>query len=49
MSGGPLKADVVQHPRRIGSTAIEMIARHLAGEEVPAVVPIEVGLWKKGS
>lgn len=48
-SGGPLKADVVQYPRRIGSTAIDMIARHLAGEEVPAVVPIEVGLWRKGS
>jgi len=48
-SGGPLKADVVQYPHRIGRTAIEMIARHLAGETVPAVVPIEVGLWTKGS
>jgi ribose transport system substrate-binding protein len=48
-SGGPLKADVVQYPRRIGRTAIEMIARHLDGEEVPALVPIEVGLWTKGS
>jgi len=48
-SGGPLKADVVQYPRRIGRTAIEMIARHLAGEKVPAIVPIEVGLWTKGS
>ena len=47
--GGPLKADVVQYPRRIGRTAIEMIARHLKGEQVPAVAPIEVGLWKKGS
>jgi ribose transport system substrate-binding protein len=48
-SGGPLKADVVQYPHRIGKTAIEMIARHLAGEEVPAIVPIDVGLWTKGS
>jgi ribose transport system substrate-binding protein len=48
-SGGPLKADVVQYPKRIGKTAIEMIAKHLRGEQVPAVVPIEVGLWKKGS
>lgn len=48
-SGGPLKADVVQYPRRIGRTAIEMIARHLEGEQVPALVPIEVGLWQKGS
>jgi ribose transport system substrate-binding protein len=46
-SGGPLKADVVQYPDRIGRTAIEMIARHLAGETVPRVVPIEVGLWKE--
>jgi ribose transport system substrate-binding protein len=49
LSGGPLKADVVQNPVLIGRTAIEMIARHLKGEEVPEVVPIEVGLWKKGS
>jgi ribose transport system substrate-binding protein len=48
-SGGPLKADVVQNPRQIGVTSIEMIARHLAGEQVPAVVPIDVGLWTKGS
>ena len=48
-SGGPLKADVVQNPRQIGATAIAMIARHLAGEPVPAVVPIDVGLWTKGS
>jgi len=49
MSGGPLKADVVQNPALIGRTAIEMIARHLQGEEVPELVPIEVGLWRKGS
>ena len=43
-SGGPLKADVIQHPRRIGETAIDMIARHLAGETVPARVDVEVGI-----
>ena len=48
-SGGPLKADVVQYPERIGRTAIEMIARHLKGEQVPSLVPIEVGIWQKGS
>ena len=42
--GGPLKADVVQHPKQIGRTAIEMIARHLAGESVPAVVSVDVGI-----
>ncbi|MEX2662497.1 MAG: substrate-binding domain-containing protein [Vicinamibacterales bacterium] len=49
VSGGPLRADVVQNPALIGRTAIEMIARHLQGEEVPEIVPIEVGLWRKGS
>jgi ribose transport system substrate-binding protein len=43
-SGGPLKADVAQYPTKIGHTVIEMIARHLAGEKVPALVPIEVAL-----
>jgi ribose transport system substrate-binding protein len=42
--GGPLKADVVQYPRKIGKSAIEMIARHLAGEKVPALVSVEVGV-----
>jgi ribose transport system substrate-binding protein len=44
--GSALKADVVQHPTQMGRKAIEVIARHLAGEQVPAVVPIEVGLFK---
>jgi ribose transport system substrate-binding protein len=43
-AGGPLKADVIQHPREIGSKAAEMIARHLAGETVPAQVTVDVGL-----
>jgi ribose transport system substrate-binding protein len=43
-AGGPLKADVAQYPKKIGHTVIEMVARHLAGEKVPAVVPIEVAL-----
>jgi len=44
--GSPLKADVVQYPRRIGATTVDMIAKFLAGEQVPALVPIEVGIWK---
>ncbi len=44
--GSPLKADVVQYPKQMGKKAIEIIARHLAGEQVPAVVPIEVGLFR---
>lgn len=44
--GSALKADVVQHPKDMGRKAVEIIARHLKGETVPAVVPIEVGLFK---
>jgi ribose transport system substrate-binding protein len=42
-TGGPLKADVVQYPKKIGRTAIEMIAKHLKGESVPPLVAVEVG------
>ncbi len=44
--GSALKADVVQHAKDMGRKAVEIIARHLKGEAVPAVVPIEVGLFK---
>ena len=43
-SGGPLKAEVVQDPKKIGRTAIEMIARHLAGQPVPPVVSVQVSI-----
>jgi ribose transport system substrate-binding protein len=43
-SGGPLKAEVVQDPKRIGRTAIDMIAKHLAGQAVPPVVAVEVSV-----
>ena len=42
--GGPLKADVMQYPTRLGTTAIDIIAKHLAGEQVPADVPVEVNV-----
>lgn len=42
--GSPLKADVIQYPKKIGRTAIEMIARYLAGEKVPATVSVDVGI-----
>ncbi len=44
LRGSPLKADVVQYPREIGRTTIQMIAKYFAGEEVPKVVPIKVGI-----
>jgi ribose transport system substrate-binding protein len=43
-SGGPLKADVIQHPKTIGRKVVELAARHLAGESVPPQVAVEVGL-----
>ena len=40
----PLKADVVQYPKKIGSATIEMIRKHFAGEKVPKIFPVEVGI-----
>jgi ribose transport system substrate-binding protein len=42
--GGALKADIMQYPTKLGTTAIDIIARHLAGEHVPAAVPVEVNV-----
>ena len=44
-----LKADVVQFPVKIGEKTIEAIARYFAGEEVPTVIPVEVGIVDKNS
>lgn len=43
-SGGPLKAEVVQSPRTIGTTAIDLISQYLAGQPVPPLVQIPVSL-----
>jgi ribose transport system substrate-binding protein len=42
--GTSLKADVIQYPKKIGTITIDMIRDHFAGKQVPAVVPIEVGI-----
>ena len=42
-----LKADVVQNPKVIGQTTIETIDRHLKGEKVPAIIPVEVKVVDK--
>jgi ribose transport system substrate-binding protein len=42
--GGALKADVMQYPTRLGTTAIDIIAKHLAGNAVPTAVPVEVNV-----
>jgi ribose transport system substrate-binding protein len=44
MKGTPLKADVIQYPRKIGTTTIDMIATHFKGQAVPRVVPVDVGI-----
>lgn len=44
-SGGPLKADVMQSPEKIGRMTMEAVARHLAGEKVPPLVAVEVSLY----
>lgn len=45
----PLKAEVAQYPRKIGEQMIEMIAKYFRGEEVPAVLPVPVGIVDKNS
>jgi len=42
--GTALKADVIQYPKKIGTTTIDMIHEYFAGKTVPPVVPIEVGI-----
>ena len=44
LKGGPLKADVVQYPKKLGTTVIDLIAQHLAGQAVPPVVKVDVGV-----
>ena len=45
--GTQLKADVIQYPRKIGSTTIQKIKEYFAGQQVPGVVPVEVGIVDK--
>jgi ribose transport system substrate-binding protein len=42
--GTPLKADVIQYPKKIGITTIEKIRDYLGGTVIPQVVPVEVGI-----
>ena len=44
LRGTALKADVIQYPKKIGTTTIEMIHDYFAGKSVPPVVPIDVGI-----
>jgi ribose transport system substrate-binding protein len=44
LAGKALKADTVQFPKKIGQQSIQTVMKHLKGETVPPVVPVEVGL-----
>lgn len=48
-AGKALKADTVQHPDEIGRKTIQTIAAYFAGETVPKVVPVEVGIIDRAS
>lgn len=42
--GTPLKADVIQYPKKIGAVTLQSISDYFSGKQVPAVVPVEVGI-----
>jgi len=42
LKGTALKADTVQHPRAIGTTAIQIVADYFGGRAVPKEVPVAV-------
>ena len=43
----PLKADVIQNPKKIGETTIQKIKEFFSGASVSKVVPVEVGIVDK--
>jgi ribose transport system substrate-binding protein len=49
MRGTALKADVIQHPKNIGEETIKTIAQYFRGEQVPKIIPVEVGIVDKVS
>jgi ribose transport system substrate-binding protein len=49
LAGSPLKADAVQYPKKIGQVTMETIDRYLRGEQVPKLIPIEVGIVDRES
>jgi len=48
-NGSMLKADIAQHPLEIGKTTIELVARRLAGEKVPAQIAVPVSVVDQAS
>ncbi len=47
LAGTALRADAVQYPDKIGHKAADIVADFLEGKDVPALVPVEVGLIDK--
>ena len=47
LKDSPLKADVVQYPKKIGIKTIDIIKDHFDNKTVPANVPVEVGIVDK--
>lgn len=47
--GTSLKADVIQNPKVIGRTTIDAIYKHFKGEKLPAIIPVEVGIYDKAA
>lgn len=47
--GSALKADIAQHPDRIGTTAIDIVATHLSGGSVPPRVDVPVSVVDRAS
>ena len=45
----PLKADVVQFPKKIGSATITAIHEYLTGKHPDKIIPVEVGILDKQS
>lgn len=43
---GAIFGDVVQHPRRIGELTIQAIRDHFNGQAPPALIPVEVGVYR---
>lgn len=45
MKGGPLKADVVQYPKKMAKKAMEIVSVYLkTGEKPPEKIPMDVGI-----
>ena len=44
-----LKADAIQYPVEIGRRTIEAIVAHLRGQQVPALIPVRVGIVDRDS